>query len=122
MASQTPIILAPDPPDDEPQIIHYSNDFSGNVFEDGNTLSPRTAAFPRSIADSLAPPRGPFSPSTASTFSTTSNPATGSDDNGATEAGHSPFNFQTQTYTVGSPPKSKPVCALSANLTTVDEA
>jgi len=119
MASQMPTILGPDPPDDEPQVINYSNDFSDNGFEDGNALSPRSAAFPRSITDSLAPPRGPFSPSTSSTLSTMSNPTTGSDDNGATESG-SPFNFQTQTYTVGSPPKGKPVCALSLNFAAID--
>ena len=120
MASQMPTILAPDPPDDEPQVINYSNDFLNNGFEDGNALSPRSAAFPRSITDSLAPPRGPFSPSTASTFSTMSNPTTGSDDNSATESGASPFNFQTQSYTVGSPPKGKLVCALLINLAAID--
>lgn len=115
MASPMPTILAPDPPDDDPQVVIDANDGPDDAFEDVNALSPRSAAFPRivpsSVGDALAPPRAPFSPSTASTISTNSSPAIGSDNesSGIEAANSGPFNFQTQSYTVGSPPKCKTV-------------
>jgi hypothetical protein len=113
MASSMPTILAPEPPGDEYEEGLEPNGLPYEAIDDGNTLSPRSAAFSRSIpssmGDTLAPP--PFSPSSASTFSTSSSQALGSDfENGSTESVNSgPFNFQTQTYTVGSPPKKQQV-------------
>lgn len=114
MAAPMPTILAPDPPDGEVETAIEATDVPYDAIGDGNTLSPRSAAFPRSVhpsgADSLAPP-ALFSPSTTSTHSASSSPAIGSDNenSGSESANGGPFNFQTQTYTVGSPPKGKSV-------------
>lgn len=113
MASSLPIIRPPSPPEDELQLAADSNEIS-YAFSNSNTLSPTTAVFPRvkraSVAGILAPPDTAFSPSNASSFSGNSSPAIGNDYH-SSESDSSPFNFQTQTYTIGNPPKLKQVPA-----------